>query len=145
MQKLSCELSRKKRLRDARRAVNRSGLYENLFEYCVRKNNTQCNLHLQTLAAIPIGWAAPKIQLTEFLVKAKREDERRWSICSAQMKGQLMLLNINEVARDYLRVSRSTVYRLIEQGELRSVKVRGCTRVSEQEINLFIESNGTPR
>jgi excisionase family DNA binding protein len=56
-----------------------------------------------------------------------------------------MLLNINEVARDYLRVSRSTVYRLIEQGEIRSVKVRGCTRVSEKEINLFIESNGTSR
>ena len=145
MQKLSCELSRKKRLRDARRSASCAELHENLFEYCARKINTQCDLHRQTLAAIPIGWAAPKIHLTEFLVKAKRVNERRWSICNAQMKGQLMLLNINEVARDYLRVSRSTVYRLIEQGELRSVKVRGCTRVSEQEINLFIESNGTPR
>ena len=54
---------------------------------------------------------------------------------SAQIEGQRMLLNLSdEVARDYLRVSRSTVYRLIEQGELRSVKVRGCTRVAEQEI-----------
>ena len=145
MQKLSHELSRKKRLRDARRAVFIGKLYENLFEYCVRKNNTHCNLHRQTLAASFIGWAAPRIQLTEFLVKAIRVNERRWSICNALTERQLMLLNINEVARDYLRVSRSTVYRLIEQGEIRSVKVRGCTRVSEQEISLFIESNGVSR
>jgi excisionase family DNA binding protein len=48
-----------------------------------------------------------------------------------------MLLTVEEVARDHLKVSRATVYRLIRAGELRSSKVLGCTRISVQELERF--------
>jgi len=145
MQKLSYELSRINPIN-----IRHTGL-------CAIKNakffpenpgvklNTRSGNRGKRIAASSSRLRQRKVVLTEFFASAKEICERRWLLCDAQMEGQLMLLNINEVARDYLGVSRSTVYRLIEQGELRSVKVRGCTRVSEQEISLFIESNGASR
>ena len=42
-------------------------------------------------------------------------------------------LRIDEVAQ-YLGVSRRTVYRLIEEGTLTAVKIRGCSRVRWEEL-----------
>jgi excisionase family DNA binding protein len=76
-----------------------------------------------------------KFRLTEF--SAKKDRERRWSVDCALKERQFMLLTVEEVARDHLKVSRATVYRLIRAGELKSSKVLGCTRISAQELERF--------
>jgi excisionase family DNA binding protein len=50
-----------------------------------------------------------------------------------------MLLSINEVATSYLKVSRSTVYRLVDQGQLQMVHVRGCARISQDSVSSYIK------
>lgn len=40
------------------------------------------------------------------------------------------LLPVGQVARDVLGVSERTVYRMIEDGEIRAVKVRGALRIN---------------
>lgn len=47
------------------------------------------------------------------------------------------LLTVDEVAAR-LRVSRWTVYRLMKERELTSVKVRGCRRVTPDSVNTYI-------
>ena len=47
------------------------------------------------------------------------------------------LLTVNAVA-DELKVSRSTVYRLIAARELHTVQVRGCRRVSRTALDRYI-------
>ena len=50
------------------------------------------------------------------------------------------LLTINEAAR-YLRVGRTTLYQLIKEGELQTVKlVQGRTHFLQQDLDNFIES-----
>gem|GEM_PF-4892910 len=51
----------------------------------------------------------------------------------------LNYLSIPEAARDYLKVSRSTVYRLIDGGDLQLVHVRGCSRIPAQSLYDFME------
>lgn len=43
-----------------------------------------------------------------------------------------------EEVADQLRVSRSTVYRLIRDGKLKSVKIGGSRRVSVEQIDDFL-------
>ena len=52
------------------------------------------------------------------------------------------LLTVNAVAEE-LKVSRSTVYRLIAARELLTVRVRGCRRVSRTALDRYI--NGLER
>ena len=67
-----------------------------------------------------------------------REKERRWSVkCGKKRKVGQMFYTVTEVAKDHLKVSRSTVYRLIRSGELQSVKVLGCTRITPIELERF--------
>ena len=76
------------------------------------------------------------------------ETEREW-YCIAQQqktrkgkgcihvrlqKGNAMLRNIND-AGAYLSVSRSTVYRLIRDGSLKVVYVRGLPRITQQSLS----------
>jgi excisionase family DNA binding protein len=56
---------------------------------------------------------------------------------SALVNKRAVLLTIPEVATA-LRISRSSVYRLFEGGELRWVRVGSTRRVSSAEINRFI-------
>ncbi len=63
--------------------------------------------------------------------------ERGWSVCRARIERQQMLFTVEEVAIDHLKVSRSTIYRLIRNGELKSSKVLGCTRISSHELERF--------
>lgn len=51
-----------------------------------------------------------------------------------------MLISISEAARDYLRVSRSTVYRLAEEGAIQIVHVRGSARIPLKSIEEYVES-----
>ena len=53
------------------------------------------------------------------------------------MNKRAVLLTIPEVATA-LRISRSSVYRLFDGGELRWVRVGNTRRVSSVEINRFI-------
>ncbi|MCP4804525.1 MAG: helix-turn-helix domain-containing protein [Proteobacteria bacterium] len=41
----------------------------------------------------------------------------------------------------WLGVSRNTFYRLVEGGELPSVRIRGCIRVSTEDLLAFIQNN----
>ncbi len=50
----------------------------------------------------------------------------------------MKLLSIQETA-DRLSVSQKTVYRLINWGKLRKVKIGGATRISEDELNEYME------
>ena len=45
---------------------------------------------------------------------------------------------VDEVA-DYFNVSVRTIYRLIEEGELARVKIRGCLRIPIWEIERYKE------
>jgi len=45
-------------------------------------------------------------------------------------------LRVDEVA-DYFNVSTRTIYRLIEEGELPRVKIRGCLRILIWEIERY--------
>ena len=47
-------------------------------------------------------------------------------------------LRVDEVA-DYFNVSTRTIYRLIEEGELPRVKIRGCLRIPIWEIEKYEE------
>ena len=63
-----------------------------------------------------------------------------YSLFSFIAQGATMkYLSINEVARDYLKVSRSTIYRLINQGEFQLVHVRGCARIPAQSLSVYME------
>lgn len=48
-----------------------------------------------------------------------------------------MFYSIPEVANDYLKVSRSTVYRLIEAGELELVHIRTCARITAESLASY--------
>lgn len=50
-----------------------------------------------------------------------------------------MLISIPEAARDYLHVSRSTVYRLANQGAIQIVHVRGSARIPVRSIEAYLE------
>ncbi len=45
---------------------------------------------------------------------------------------------VEEVA-EYFAVSVRTVYRLIDEGDLRANRIRGCLRVSVEEIMSYAE------
>jgi excisionase family DNA binding protein len=45
---------------------------------------------------------------------------------------------IDEVA-DYFAVSERTIYRLVDDGDLQAIRIRGCRRVSQEEIKRFEE------
>lgn len=51
-----------------------------------------------------------------------------------------MLISIPEAARDYLHVSRSTVYRLAEEGAIQIVHVRGSARIPVRSIEAYVAS-----
>lgn len=50
------------------------------------------------------------------------------------------VLTIPQVA-DRLKVSRNTVYRLISDGDLPVVEVRGKSRVAESDLQQYIDRN----
>lgn len=45
---------------------------------------------------------------------------------------------IDEVA-DYFAISERTVYRLLDDGALQAIRIRGCRRVALEEIRRFEE------
>lgn len=84
-----------------------------------------------------------KIQSTEFCIGLGRE--RRWSKWLLLSLRKNMLLTIEEVAKEHLKVSRATVYRLIRRGELRASKVLGCTRIDPKELARYEQMIGGVR
>jgi len=55
------------------------------------------------------------------------------------MQENPMLLTIPESAHS-LRVSRSTIYRLISEGQIETIFVRGVRRVRPEALKRFIDS-----
>ena len=54
---------------------------------------------------------------------------------SSQTTGNLpALLTVGQVARDVLGVSERTVYRMIDDGQIRAVKVRGALRINRDVL-----------
>ena len=130
MGNLSQKLSQKIQT-DLGHAGVRSRDVENLFEYTGPQSNKHKTTH-------------PRNYVVEFLNflptenSQPREKERRWSVkCEKKRKVGQMFYTVTEVAKDHLKVSRSTVYRLIRSGELQSVKVLGCTRITPIELERF--------
>ena len=59
------------------------------------------------------------------------------------MTKNLKLLTPEEVAKK-LRISRRTVYRLIERKELKALKVSlGIYRITEKDLNQFLKKHKT--
>jgi excisionase family DNA binding protein len=58
----------------------------------------------------------------------------------AGMSGTSRLLTIPEVAAA-LRISRSSIYRLFEAGELAWVQIGAARRVNSAEINRFVDKH----
>jgi excisionase family DNA binding protein len=55
------------------------------------------------------------------------------------------IYTINET-KDLLKISRAKLYRLIQEGKIRPVKLDGRTLFKESELNRFIESlNGSKK
>lgn len=50
-----------------------------------------------------------------------------------------MMLTIKEVAAR-LKISLSLAYRLVASGELPCYEIASCKRVSEQDLNAYLES-----
>jgi len=70
-----------------------------------------------------------------------QKDNRRECINDDRKKKQM--LRTIRGAGDYLSVSRSTVYRLIEEGRLKRVYLRGAPRITESSlVRLAGESDG---
>jgi excisionase family DNA binding protein len=53
-----------------------------------------------------------------------------------QSKPMKQYFRVDEVA-DYFSISVRTVYRLIDEGELKRMKIRGCLRVPIWEIERY--------
>jgi excisionase family DNA binding protein len=49
------------------------------------------------------------------------------------------LMSIRELA-DYLRISKSNLYRKLQDGEIRSIKVGGRTLFREQDIQEYLNN-----
>jgi excisionase family DNA binding protein len=60
----------------------------------------------------------------------------------AQSHAQARFLTVTEVA-DLLRLSKMTVYRLINAGELPAVRIGKSFRVREDDLDAFIASQYT--
>jgi len=56
--------------------------------------------------------------------------------------GRARFLTVAEVA-DLLRVSAMTVYRLIEAGELRALRVGKAFRINEDDLDEFLNTRYT--
>ena len=56
--------------------------------------------------------------------------------------GRARFLTVAEVA-DLLRVSAMTVYRLIEAGELRALRVGKAFRINEDDLDAFLSTRYT--
>ena len=70
-----------------------------------------------------------------------QKDNRRE--CVYDNKRNEQMLRTIRGAGDYLSVSRSTVYRLIQDGSLKVVYVRGLPRITQQSLSeLAGESDG---
>ena len=54
----------------------------------------------------------------------------------------MLYYSIPEVAREHLNVSRSTVYRLVEAGELELIHIRSCARITAASLNRYCASRG---
>ncbi len=50
-----------------------------------------------------------------------------------------MLLTMNE-ASEYLKLSRATLYRLVRDGDLPSVRIRGARRFRKRDLDALIAS-----
>ena len=54
------------------------------------------------------------------------------------------MLTVKEVA-ERLSVSRSLAYRMIRSGEIPSYRIANCRRVSEEELQKYLEQSRTQK
>jgi excisionase family DNA binding protein len=62
-----------------------------------------------------------------------------------QLKSQgksMIYYSIPEVAKEHLKVSRSTIYRLIESGDLKLVHFRTCARITASSLDAYCARRG---
>jgi excisionase family DNA binding protein len=55
----------------------------------------------------------------------------------------MIYYSIQEVAKNHLKVSRSTIYRLIESGDLKLVHFRSCARIPASSLDAYCALRGT--
>ena len=56
------------------------------------------------------------------------------------MKRKFDLLTIQE-ASQYLKISKSNLYRICKQGIIPSMKIGGCLRIDREDLNQFISDH----
>jgi len=130
MGRLSQKLSQKFQT-ERKHTGKRSPVTEISFEYQSPQSNTHKTIH-------PRNCAIEILNFHPTENSQPREKERRWSVkCEKKRKVGHMFYTVTEVAKDHLKVSRATVYRLLNQGHLQGVKLRGCTRITSAELERF--------
>ena len=63
--------------------------------------------------------------------------DRDGGVFEYRRESKIMLLRIQETCQ-YLAVSRSTIYRLINSGKIRPVYINGATRISQENIDSLV-------
>lgn len=57
--------------------------------------------------------------------------------------GEDSLLRLCEV-RERLRVSKTTLWRIVRTGELKQIRVAGCKRIRASEVERYLKKNEEP-
>jgi excisionase family DNA binding protein len=127
----------------------------NLFSTFPQKN---CNVNLQFhhfvrytyITSLSLSSGQRDISLREVAADSFREEAKpaitakpannAVAFLQIQLLNQgisMMYYTIPEVANNHLKVSRSTIYRLIQAGELKLVHFRTCARVPADSLDAY--------
>jgi excisionase family DNA binding protein len=89
------------------------------------------------------------ISLREVAADSFREEAQPAIDAVAYLPNQLLRQGISmiyysipEVAKNHLKVSRSTIYRLIESGDLKLVHFRSCARITSASLDAYCARRG---
>jgi excisionase family DNA binding protein len=126
----------------------------NLFSTFTKKT-TDLSLHSRVFALHNVSTSLSShsgqrdISLREVAADSFREEAQPAFDAVACLPNQLLSQGISmiyysipEVAKNHLKVSRSTIYRLIESGDLKLVHFRSCARIPASSLDAYCARRG---
>lgn len=119
------------------------------------KETTDLSLHSRVFASHNVSTSLSShsgqrdISLREVAADSFREEAQPAIDAVACLPNQLLSQGISmiyysipEVAKNHLKVSRSTIYRLIESGDLKLVHFRSCARIPASSLDAYCARRG---